>query len=102
MRDYHRGKTIDEFYIDNDVVEQIQKIDPTFRLSEEALKCLSEKYEKYLKWFGKRYNSHRNNQYIELDISSYYSDDASYCGACMESPCLCSDPDRTSITYNGW
>jgi hypothetical protein len=36
----------------------------------------------------------------EDDNFFYVSDDNSFCDACQQSPCMCSDPERTSTTYD--
>ena len=33
-----------------------------------------------------------------LDLT--FSEDDEYCEACMEDPCMCSDPEQTSTTYD--
>jgi len=41
---------------------------------------------------------------LKLIRTFWYSDEEreegdEYCGACMETPCECSDPEQTSTTY---
>src|SRR5690606_731234 len=40
--------------------------------------------------------------YYDDDSWGGYDDggDSEYCGACQESPCMCSDRERTSMTYD--
>lgn len=49
--------------------------------------------------------SNRNNElrieveYSDKSFDTFYNE-APYCGACQESPCMCSDRERTSTVYD--
>ncbi len=70
---------LENFCISESVYSELQSIKPYFKLSKEAIDILNEKREDWIE-----------DKKSQSDFYSY--DDKRYCGACMESPCMCSDP----------
>jgi hypothetical protein len=83
---------ISDFFIGKVIISELKKNDPTFYLTNEAEESLEEKFEE---WNEERTWNQRNH----FDYEDFSCEDNQYCGACMESPCMCSDPEKTSTTY---
>lgn len=45
------------------------------------------------------YNDEVVVEFYKDEYDSDYDDDGPYCYACQESPCMCSDPERTSTVW---
>ena len=64
--------------------------------------------EAYTRYMKENYNvidvQEIEDDHHEEDFfrNHFYQDDCedSYCGACMESPCRCSDPEKTSTVFD--
>ena len=83
---------VDFFYLSEETVGQIEKLKPSLKLSEEAKRILKTKRKAWLSEKNRR-NFHHEDYYDNNDYDSY-------CGACGEDPCMCSDPEQTSTTYD--
>lgn len=109
-------KEVDGFYIDPPDIEQLEKLKITIFKGVNVIFKADDTYEYSPKTETKNFsfsevvkeknqtkmeeaNSHDNEPEYHHDS---YDDivDSSYCGACQESPCMCSDPERTSTVYD--
>jgi hypothetical protein len=82
----------EKFFITKETISEIKKKYSNFHLSKEANEYLEEKHEE---WIDEKVWNQNNH----FDSDEYLHEDEQYCGACMESPCLCSDPEKTSTLY---
>lgn len=74
---------LDHFCISKVVYNEIKKNMPKFYLSDEAIEILNQKNEDWLE----------NKNDSRVFYGNNYDDNVTgYCSACMESPCMCSDP----------
>ena len=65
-------------------------------LSPEDSDKLTELYHQYEE------RAKREDERLASEVGFHYfhdNSDEGYCGACMESPCMCSDKEQTSMTH---
>ncbi|HLT53751.1 MAG TPA: hypothetical protein VKZ97_07665 [Flavobacteriaceae bacterium] len=78
---------VNYFVLSKKTIEEIKKNQYPSYFSDKALEALENKYNL---WLEKKNIQHHDSDYPIYNDD--YSTEERYCGACLESPCMCSDP----------